>query len=201
MNKAPAFQFYAGDFLVGVMGMSDEEVGVYIKMLAMQWERGSLPNCPKSIRFLVNSRRNPSENVMKKFTISDDGTIRNDRLEKERQKQITFRESRVENAKKRWEKQSTSNARALSSTCKKDALQSSSSSSSSKFVPPSVEEVRQYGYTLTPVFSDAGKFVNFYESKGWKVGKNPMKSWQAAVRNWNSSNDGKTTETGTRPLF
>ena len=78
---------------------------------------------------------------------------------------------------------------------------SSSSSSSSRFVPPSVEDVRQYGCTLTPAFTDAVKFVNFYESKGWKVGKNPMKSWQAAVRNWNSSNDGKTTETGTRPLF
>lgn len=48
-----------------------------------------------------------------------------------------------------------------------------------KFVPPTVEEVQKY----TPEV-DAHKFVNFYESKGWMVGKNKMKSWKAAVRNW-----------------
>ena len=31
---------------------------------------------------------------------------------------------------------------------------------------------------------DPRKFVDFYESNGWKVGKNPMKDWKAAVRNW-----------------
>lgn len=128
-SRSPAFQFYAADFLVGVMGMSDEEIGVYIKMLAMQWERGALPNCPKSIRFLINSRKNPSENVMKKFEVSDDGMLRNERLEKERKKQESFRESRVENAKKRWDKTCTSNARASGSICITDALHSSSSSS------------------------------------------------------------------------
>lgn len=31
---------------------------------------------------------------------------------------------------------------------------------------------------------DPEAFVDFYESKGWKVGKDPMVSWQAAVRTW-----------------
>jgi hypothetical protein len=31
---------------------------------------------------------------------------------------------------------------------------------------------------------DPNKFINFYESKGWMVGKNKMKDWKAAVRNW-----------------
>ena len=31
---------------------------------------------------------------------------------------------------------------------------------------------------------DAQRFFDFYESKGWKIGKNQMKDWQAAVRNW-----------------
>lgn len=31
---------------------------------------------------------------------------------------------------------------------------------------------------------DPEAFVDFYESKGWKVGKTPMVSWQAAVRTW-----------------
>ena len=52
-----------------------------------------------------------------------------------------------------------------------------------RFVPPTVEEVKQYceenNYKL-----DAQRFVDFYESKGWMIGKNKMKSWQAAVRTW-----------------
>lgn len=52
-----------------------------------------------------------------------------------------------------------------------------------RFTPPSVDEVREYcsekGYTFDPE-----AFVAFYESKGWKVGRNPMKSWQAACTTW-----------------
>lgn len=135
MSKSPAFQFYAGDFLVGTMGMADDEVGIYIKMLAFQWERGSLPNCPKTIRKMINSKRIPNENVLEKFQVCDDGTLKNGRLEAEREKQQSFRESRIANANKRWEKECTSNARASRSTCKNDALQSSSSSSSSELPP------------------------------------------------------------------
>ena len=31
---------------------------------------------------------------------------------------------------------------------------------------------------------DPERFVNFYASKGWKVGRDPMKDWKAAVRTW-----------------
>lgn len=31
---------------------------------------------------------------------------------------------------------------------------------------------------------DAERFCSFYQSNGWKVGKNPMKDWKAAVRTW-----------------
>jgi uncharacterized protein YdaU (DUF1376 family) len=131
--KSPAFQFYAADFLIGVMGMSDEEIGIYIKMLALQWERGSLPNDRKTIKKLINSRKIPSEMVMHKFAICDDGFLRNTRLEKEREKQTSFRESRAKNAQKRWKKENADDALAStvhpSSTCETDALLSSSSSS------------------------------------------------------------------------
>jgi hypothetical protein len=31
------------------------------------------------------------------------------------------------------------------------------------------------------------KFINFYESKGWMIGKNKMKDWKACVRGWEQS--------------
>lgn len=53
------------------------------------------------------------------------------------------------------------------------------------FHAPSLSEVEEYGKTLSPPFLKSVNFINFYESKGWMVGKSPMKSWQAAVRTWN----------------
>jgi len=54
---------------------------------------------------------------------------------------------------------------------------------SQRFVPPTVEEVAAYcrerGNHVDPQ-----RFVDFYESKGWKVGKSPMKCWRASVRGW-----------------
>ena len=54
---------------------------------------------------------------------------------------------------------------------------------SSRFIPPTVEEVREYclerGNNV-----DAQCFVDFYSSKGWYVGKSKMKDWKASVRTW-----------------
>ena len=49
---------------------------------------------------------------------------------------------------------------------------------------------------------EAEKFVNYYESNGWKVGKNPMKSWGAAANNWitNSKQYAKGTTNNQRKL-
>ena len=52
-----------------------------------------------------------------------------------------------------------------------------------RFVPPSVDDVRAYcieqGYRIDPE-----RFVAYYESNGWKVGRNPMRDWRAACRTW-----------------
>ena len=61
------------------------------------------------------------------------------------------------------------------------------------FSPPSETEVYHYcrssGYDIDPE-----KFVNYYNSIGWKVVKAPMKDWKAAVRTWNARDkkNGKT---------
>lgn len=52
-----------------------------------------------------------------------------------------------------------------------------------KFVPPTVEEVKEYCLSRNNSV-DADRFVDFYEAKGWMVGKNKMKDWKAAVRTW-----------------
>lgn len=55
--------------------------------------------------------------------------------------------------------------------------------SAPRFTPPTVEEVAAYcrerGNSV-----DAERFCSFYQSNGWKIGKNSMKDWKAAVRTW-----------------
>ena len=52
-----------------------------------------------------------------------------------------------------------------------------------KFQKPSIEEIRLYCQERNNSV-DPEKFFNFYESKGWVVGKSPMKDWKAAIRTW-----------------
>ena len=59
------------------------------------------------------------------------------------------------------------------------------------FIPPTVDDVREYirdnGYSINPE-----TFVDFYASKGWMVGKNKMKDWKACVRTWARSDKSRS---------
>ena len=68
---------------------------------------------------------------------------------------------------------------------------------SRRFIKPTVEEVAEYCRERHNSV-DPNRFHNFYESKGWKVGKEPMKDWRAAVRNWEKP---RTEQTGGRTLW
>ena len=65
----------------------------------------------------------------------------------------------------------------------KDSIGKDSVSNRKRFAPPSREEVQAYiaekGYNV-----DAERFIDYYTANGWRVGKNPMKDWKAAVRTW-----------------
>ncbi len=52
-----------------------------------------------------------------------------------------------------------------------------------KFNKPTIEEIKAY-CTERNNGIDANYFFDYYESKGWQIGKNPMKDWKAAVRTW-----------------
>lgn len=56
-----------------------------------------------------------------------------------------------------------------------------------RFKPPTVQEVQDYCNERQNGIQ-AYTFVNFYQSKGWKVGNQPMKDWRAAVRTWEQKN-------------
>lgn len=67
-----------------------------------------------------------------------------------------------------------------------------------RFIKPTIDEIKtflneQEYETDTDWYAD--RFYNFYESKGWKVGKEKMKDWKAAIRGWLSRDNIKKKET------
>lgn len=53
-----------------------------------------------------------------------------------------------------------------------------------KFIPPTADDINQYCEEKGIYGFDADYFIDYYESLGWMIGKNKMKSWKAAVRTW-----------------
>jgi uncharacterized protein YdaU (DUF1376 family) len=219
--KSPAFQFYPSDYLSSqrVQMLTLEEEGAYIRLLCYCWQHGSIPADPEQIARLVGKGASTTlattVQAMFKQSKTEERLV-HDRLEREKCKQAVWREKSAEGGRKSAEKRkggSTTLQPPLegclpNATNQKATLLSSSSSSSSndeedakassrkRFSKPTLEEVSQYGLTLNPPFIQSSKFIDYYEANGWKVGKNPMKDWKAAVRNWQSNQ--KATQ-ATRP--
>lgn len=63
---------------------------------------------------------------------------------------------------------------------------------SKRFTKLTLEEVEQYCSERKNSI-DAQTFIDYYESKGWLVGKTPMKDWKAAIRNWERRKDNNNT--------
>ena len=85
-RKAPAFQFYADDFLAGTADMSAEEVGGYIRLLCHQWSKGGIPSDEDRSARIAGLMGSPSiRYVLAKFTLCDGDMLKNVRLEQIRQ--------------------------------------------------------------------------------------------------------------------
>ena len=55
-----------------------------------------------------------------------------------------------------------------------------------QFIPPTIEEIRNYCTEKGLTNVNPERFFYFYESNGWKVGKNKMKNWHMAASGWNT---------------
>jgi uncharacterized protein YdaU (DUF1376 family) len=143
--KAPAFQLYAGDFLVGTAMMTAEEVGGYIRLLCYQWTQGSIPNDDAMLQRLTGCGGNAVASIRHKFGIDLAGGLVNARLEQVRQESISFRNRQAENARNGWEtrrKARPGNAKPYGVAMPShmpERCSSSSSSSSNNTTPPPIE--------------------------------------------------------------
>ena len=198
MAQDPAFLFYYQDFLVGTDDMDNHEVGAYIRCLCHQAAKGCIT---EKHMMKICLRQDVFNTVSQKFLRNEDGNYCNERLMLEINKRKAFAESRRNNRMKK-----TSDIH-MSKTSKtyvphmenenenenenKDVIKKGVRK---KFVKPDENEVYNLmgelnmkgGNFLTEdkVINFARTFIDYYEAKGWVVGKSPMKDWSSAVRNW-----------------
>lgn len=59
-----------------------------------------------------------------------------------------------------------------------------------RFSPPTLDEVRAYCQERKN-YINPERFIDFYQSKNWMIGKNKMKDWKAAVRTWEHKEEQK----------
>ena len=183
MAKDPAFLFYSSDFLNGVADLTMEERGQFITLLCLQHQKGTLTD--KTIRLSLGS---VSVDVLSKFSKDKDGNFFNERLNEEIEKRIQFTESRRNNGSKGGRPKNNTKPLGLA---KHNLMEDVNENENEDIIinksKCTFEEVYEYmairiGTELAKI--EAEKFVNYYTSNGWKVGKNPMKSWTHAVNNW-----------------
>lgn len=96
MKSSPAFQYYPSDFLSSTASMTEEEVGVYWRLLSWSWINGPLPAQPERVRRCCSYGGDNWASVWAtlapRFTATPDGLI-NGRLERTREDQEIYRQA------------------------------------------------------------------------------------------------------------
>lgn len=117
MANAPAFQFYANDFMDATRLWDANAVGLYMRCMCIQWTHGSIPADRKLLARAIHCDRDELEScwptVGPKFEDQGDGTLKNSRLEQVRDRQKTVSEGRTKAANARWEAYPKADANAM----------------------------------------------------------------------------------------
>lgn len=183
-KELPYFKFYPGEWLTGDITMCSEVAQfVFINLICFYWQKDSICLANVKQRFskyeteikeLINNRIikiDDCENVIINF------------LDEQKSNFINISEKRIKSGKAGGK----ANAKQMPSKCqyiREDKKREEKIIKDKNiFIIPSIQEIKNYCIERKNNV-DAEKFFNFYESKGWLIGKNKMKDWRAAVRTW-----------------
>jgi uncharacterized protein YdaU (DUF1376 family) len=205
MGKDPAFLFYPNDYIGGTMGMTFEEKGAYVELLMMQFNRGHM-----SEHMIGQTVGQLWENLKDKFCQDEKGLWYNVRLDEEKLKRQSYTESRKKNIQginqytKNKQKEEGHVSGHMTPHMENENVNENINDNkvvrAKKFIVPKIDEIRDY-CNERGNYVDAGKFYDFYESKGWMIGKNKMKDWKAAVRNWERDKPSANMDAGENYKF
>ncbi len=193
--KNPWTAFYWNDYSGDTSHLTMMEHGAYFLLLSHYYVTGKPLDANASLlhrvcRAFADAEKSAVDSVLGMFFTLKGGHYHNARADKEIAKSTDIRIKRSKAASCKW------NANAMQVHTQPQP-QSQSQKEKVKsyvhFVHPTLEEVsaycRQRGNSVDPE-----KWMAHYEANGWKVGRNPMKNWKAAVHTWETTRSKPTVE-------
>jgi len=194
------YKFNIGDYASHTQHLEPIEDIAYRRMLDWVYLHESpLPDSPEQIARLIRMRAHCEDiaNVLREFfTLTDYGW-----MQEKASAEIDAYKLKSDKAKAsaaaRWSKKPIKpDANALRSKCEGNAnhkpltinQEPLTKKQVKRFVKPTPQELIEHFESKGSNQDQAERFFNHYESNGWKVGRNSMKSWKAAVSNWLKNN-------------
>ena len=178
MAKDPAVLLYTSDFLSGTMTMTNEEVGMYIRLLCLQHQKGKL-----SEKDMLSICKTYVQDVYEKFE-KVDGFYINKRMYEEAEKRSKYTESRRNNAKtKHMPKHMVKHMENENANENINRIKNK--------IKPTLSEVEDYFLEKGSTTEQAKKAFDYYEVADWHDAKGkPVKNWkQKMLSVWiNNSN-------------
>jgi len=204
MESSAWFACYPRDLTGNTDHLCNHDFGAYVRALCWYYTNGPLPDNEDSLRNMMRVEKTEwartRGNVMEFFQLNGDGKWHQKRADEviaQRDELIARKRAQTAAARAANPKNTVTTSVTDTVTDYVTATQSQSQSQvqskvqvqreSRRFAPPSLDETKLEGAKIGLPDSECEKFMAYYESNGWKVGRNPMKSWRAAMIHWKSN--------------
>jgi len=182
MAKDPAFLFYPNDFDCATRFFTNEQVGLYLRLLIAQFQNGRLSE--KHINIICKTH---DEDVISKFLKDDKGLYYNERLENEVVKRKNYSESRRKNRKNKEKicesyvpHMENENTLLYNNTNKEICI-------------PIFEKVYETFKFKGGTKEMAEAFFNKHNALGWRINNTPISKWEflvpSFILNWNKNEE------------
>lgn len=202
MAKDPAFLFYPNDFDCATRFFSNEQIGIYLRLLIAQFQNGRLSE--KHINIICKTY---DEDVMSKFLRDDNGLYYNERLENEIVKRKNYSESRRNNRKNKenislsYDKHMENENTLLYNNINNKEKETENLKNSNLFRQPNIptkDQVWEFFSGLKATKEMAKSFYDKYDGTGWFFNGSPIIKWQSFannfVANWNKIEEQKKSK-------
>ena len=170
------------DFLDTLDHLSDKQAGIVFKAIYVWQQTGQLPPLDLAMKLVLA----PLVAQFKRDNVKwDDICAKRSVSGKKGAKQ------KLANAGKRKQRVANlavSGSESVNVSDSESVNENAKNTNSGRFKKPSYDELNSYIQSYSEEKGkqqiDASAFLDFYDSKGWRVGNTPMKDWRAAVRTW-----------------
>lgn len=185
-NKQPGFIVY-GEFEEQISMLTDEEAGQLLKALFCYFNTGEVVELTPMANMVFSFMRRRIDMQAEKYD-----TICKKRAEAGKKgNQVRWGtdskcDNNITNASKC--EQMVANVANINKNININQTKTETKTKTKRFIKPTVEQIAAYCKERENDV-DANKFFDFYEGKGWVIGKSPMKDWKAAVRTWETRNN------------